>query len=57
MNFSVGQILKPDSYNHYFDWEAARRLGKAFLGLLVILTLYAWIGIEIAQGAGKFIPN
>lgn len=37
--------------------QAQYRLLAAFLGVLVIITLYGWIGIQFAQGAGAFIPQ
>lgn len=36
---------------------AGRRLLMAFVAVLVLLTAFAWLGIQIALASNMFVPN
>ena len=54
-NFSAGRFLKPYMYNEYEYREARARLFKAFMGVLIIATLYGYIYIQVVYAA-SLIP-
>jgi hypothetical protein len=49
-----GEIIRD---YHEKQYGPGRRLRRAFVATLVILTLYVYVGIQIAHGAGAFVPH